>query len=182
MAKFHSFTEMQAGSHCLFDLTAVEQALSHMNQDIHRDLAGSRPVVLGVMRGALAMMGYLMPRFQFYAEIDYVHASRYQKSLNTKELEWIHEPHLSLEGRQVLVLDDILDKGVTLKAIKEKCQALGAADVKIAVLCRKCIEGFEPAIQADYVALEVPDAYVFGYGMDCDSGWRNAPGIYAVNE
>lgn len=180
MPKFDSFESMQSGSQCIFTLAEIETALGRMTQAIEQDFADKRPVILGVMRGALAMMGYMLPRFRFYAEIDYVHASRYQQALNTKALEWIHEPHISLQGRHVLLLDDILDKGVTLEAIKTKCEALGALSVKIAVLCQKRIDGFEPAIHADYIALEVPDAYVFGYGMDCDSGWRNAPGIYAV--
>ena len=180
MAVFETFETMQAGSECLYSLETIESALDVMNEAIHAEFAQKQPIILGVMRGALPMMGYLLPRFRFYAEVDYVHASRYQKQLNTTELQWIHEPHVSLHGRHVLLLDDILDKGLTLKAIKEKCLALGAVDVKIAVLCQKMIDDFTPAIAADFIALTVPDAYVFGYGMDCDNGWRNAPGIFAV--
>ena len=77
-------------------------------------------------------------------------------------------------------IDLILDRGITLKAIADKCYALGAKEVKIAVLCQKQIANFSPAINADYAALLVPDAYVFGYGMDYEGGWRNAPGIYEL--
>jgi hypoxanthine phosphoribosyltransferase len=168
-------------SRCLFNLSEVEAALEKMLQEIERDLSHTQPVVLGVMRGALPMLGYLLPRLRFYAEVDYVHATRYQKNLSTGELLWIHEPHVNLQDRQVLLVDDILDRGITLKAIADKCYALGARDVKIAVLCKKNIANFNPAIQADYVAVDVPDAYIFGYGMDYEGGWRNAPGIYEID-
>jgi hypoxanthine phosphoribosyltransferase len=180
MEPFADIKMLEAGSKCLYSLEEIEFKLSGMMLSITQDMHTQKPVVIGVMRGALAMMGYMLPRFPFYIEVDYVHASRYQKNLTTGELLWLHEPHLSLKNRSVLLIDDILDQGVTLKAISEKCLALGAANVKIAVLCRKTILGFTPAIEADYVAFDVPDAYIFGYGMDFEGGWRNAPGIYAL--
>ena len=180
MKFFSTLDEVKANSQCLFNLAEVERALDNILAAITQDLQDKRPVVIGVMRGALALTGYMLPRLPFYVELDYVHASRYQKQLVGGELLWLHEPHIPLEGRCVLLLDDILDQGITLKAISEKCYALGASEVKIAVLCKKVIAGFEPAIAADYIALEVPDAYVFGYGMDYEGGWRNAPGIYSL--
>lgn len=182
MKFFHDLADVSANSKCLFNLADVERGLDKTIEQIVEDLADKRPVVIGVMRGALAMMGYLLPRLPFYLEVDYVHASRYQDKLHPGELLWLHEPHIPLKGRNVLLVDDILDQGITLKAISEKCYAMGAVDVKVAVLCRKQIPGFEPAIAANYTALNVPNAYVFGYGMDYEGGWRNAPGIYAVNE
>lgn len=172
--------QVNANAKCLFNLTEVEQALDIIVQNLTRDLADKQPVVLGVMRGALPMMGYVVPRLGFYIEVDYVHATRYQQNLSTGDLLWLHEPHVNLQGRTVLLIDDILDRGITLKAIAEKCYELGAADVKIAVLCHKQIANFTPTITADYVALPVPDAYIFGYGMDYEGGWRNAPGIYEL--
>lgn len=180
MKFFRSIDEVNANAECLFSLAQVEQNLDVTIGHIIADLRDARPVVIGVMRGALAMMGYILPRLPFYLEVDYVHASRYQNQLQPGELMWVHEPHISLAGRSVLLVDDILDQGITLKAIAEKCYALGASQVKIAVLCKKIIPGFEPAIAADYIAMTVPDAYVFGYGMDCEGGWRNAPGIYKL--
>ncbi len=180
MKFFANLDEINTNSQCLFNLEEIEQALNIMVQKITEDMADKRPVVIGVMRGALAMLGYMLPRLAFYLEVDYVHASRYQKQLIPGELLWLHEPHIPLAGRCVLLVDDILDQGVTLKAISEKCYALGATEVKIAVLCKKHIQNFTPAIAADYTALDVPDAYIFGYGMDYEGGWRNAPGIYKL--
>ena len=180
MKFFDSIEQVHENAKCLFNLAEIEQALDKVTQKITQDLAEKQPVVLGVMRGALPMIGYVIPRLSFYLQVDYVHATRYQANLSTGELLWLHEPHLDLQGRTVLLVDDILDRGITLKAIADKCYALGAKAVKIVVLCQKKIENFTPAISADYVALVVPDAYVFGYGMDYEGGWRNAPGIYEL--
>lgn len=180
MKFFNTLEQVNDNAKCLFSLHQVEQALDLVVQDITQDLGHKQPVVLGVMRGALPMMGYVVPRLSFYLEVDYVHATRYQQNLSTGDLMWLHEPHVVLKDRSVLLVDDILDRGITLKAIADKCYELGAKEVKIAVLCQKQIANFAPAITADYVALLVPDAYVFGYGMDYEGGWRNAPGIYEL--
>ncbi len=180
MRFFNSIEEVNQHAKCLFSLAEIESALDSMLQHVTQDLADKQPVVLGVMRGALPMMGYVIPRMRFYLEVDYVHATRYQQSLTTGDLLWVHEPHVDLSNRSVLLLDDILDRGVTLKAIADRCYELGAKEVKIAVLCQKQIANFSPAINADYTALFVTDAYVFGYGMDYEVVWRNAPGIYEL--
>jgi hypoxanthine phosphoribosyltransferase len=180
MKVFKTLDDMNGHSQCLFNLADTEHALNVMVQKITQDMSEKNPVVIGVMRGALAMFGYILPRLPFYLEVDYVHASRYQNQLTPGPLLWLHEPHIVLTGRCVLLIDDILDQGVTLKAISERCYELGAVEVKIAVLCKKHIQNFTPAIEADYVALNVPDAYIFGYGMDYEGGWRNAPGIYKL--
>lgn len=180
MKMLDNLEQVHKHANCLFNLREVERALDVVVQQITQDFVHEYPVVLGVMRGALPMMGYVIPRLPFYLEVDYVHATRYQKNLTTGELLWLHEPHVMLKDRNVLLIDDILDRGITLKAIAEKCYELGAKDVKVAVLCQKDIADFSPAIEADYIALHVPDAYVFGYGMDYEGSWRNAPGIYEL--
>lgn len=180
MKFFSDLEQVNQNAQCLFSLSEVERALDIVVEKLTQDLADERPVVLGVMRGALPMMGYLVPRLSFYLEVDYVHATRYQENLSTGALLWLHEPHINLQNRTVVLMDDILDRGITLKAIADKCYELGAKEVKIAVLCQKQIPAYVPPIKADYIALLVPDAYVFGYGMDYEGGWRNAPGIYEL--
>ena len=90
-------------------------------------------------------------------------------------------PKSDLTNRTVLLVDDILDEGITLLAIKEKCLELGAKNVLSAVLVEKKLSHTKP-IAADFVGLEVPNAYVFGYGMDAYGWWRNLSAIYALNE
>lgn len=90
-------------------------------------------------------------------------------------------PMIEFRDRPVLIIDDILDEGHTLAAIIDYCREQGAASVQCAVLVDKQHERkARPDLKADYVGLEVEDRYIFGYGMDYQGYWRNAPGIYAV--
>ena len=171
--------QVYAQADCLYTLAEVEQALDRMADQINRDFADKYPLVLGVMNGALSTLGYLLQRLPFLLEVDYLHATRYTGQLEGSDVMWKRYPEVSMEGRHILLVDDILDRGITLAAIVQHCKAAGAVDVRIAVLTEKLLANHTPAIAADYVALQVPDRYVFGYGMDYEDHWRNAPGIFA---
>lgn len=94
-------------------------------------------------------------------------------------MRWIVEPKAEIENRAVLILDDILDEGVTLKSIVDACHTLGAKQVKVAVLVDKALDKTKP-ITADYIGIIVPNRYIFGCGMDINGWWRNLPAIYAL--
>lgn len=164
---------------CLYDRAQVEAAIVKMAQQISADLQDKNPLVLVVMSGALIPAGYLLSHLDFPLQIDYIHASRYRGATAGGELEWRVTPRFPLEGRHVLIVDDILDEGLTLQAIIESCRHAGAASVNSAVLVQKHHER-NVGVEAEYVGLEVEDRYVFGFGMDYKEFLRNAPGIYAV--
>ena len=113
-------------------------------------------------------------------EFDYLHATRYRGKTRGAGLTWLRHPQVPMLGRRVLLVDDILDEGHTLLAVRDACIREGAAEVRIAVLTRKLHDRVVPDITADYVGLEVPDRYVFGFGMDFHEQGRNLPGIYAL--
>jgi len=166
---------------CLYDRTTVEAAFDRMASRINGDLAGAEAVVICVMNGGLVASGILLPRLDFLLRLDYMHASRYRERMSGDELHWKVEPTQPLAGKNLLIVDDILDEGYTLDAIIRFCQGQSPASVRAAVLVQKQHDrGVRPAV--DYVGLQVPDRYVFGYGMDYKGFWRNAPGIYAVAE
>ena len=148
---------------------------------IHQQLHDKNPVILCVMIGGLVPLGNLLPRLDFPLEVDYVHATRYRGGIRGGELHWKVRPSLDLTGRTVLVVDDILDGGVTLAAILAEMKTLGAAEVFCAVLVDKYHKRVENGLKnADFVGLEVDDHYIFGYGMDYNEYLRNAPGIFVV--
>lgn len=157
----------------------VDDAIANMAQLITRDIGESIPLVLCVMGGGVVFTGQLLPKLTFPLEFDYVQATRYHNQTEGKQLVWKVMPGDNVKGRTVLVLDDILDEGHTLTAIKEKCLQLGAKKVVVAVLVEKVLNKNKP-IKADYVGLQVPDRYVFGCGMDVYGWWRNLPAIYAL--
>ena len=156
----------------------VDEAISSLAHQLNIDYANEAPIVLCVMGGAVFFTGQLLPQLSFSLEFDYVHATRYH-GIKGKKINWLVKPKKEIAGRKVLILDDILDQGVTLKAIVDECKQLGATEIKIAVLVNKNLELVKP-ISADYVGLVVPNRYVFGCGMDVYGWWRNLPAIYAL--
>lgn len=160
---------------------AVTAAVARVAREISDALAGSFPLVLCVMRGAVVFAGQLLPQLRFPLEFDYLDLTRYGDATRGGEITWRVTPAAAVEGRTVLVLDDILDHGSTLVAIREKLLAAGASRVYYAVLTEKDIGRPKP-VRADFVGLRLPDRYVFGCGMDVGGVWRNLPEIYALKK
>ena len=161
--------------------SAVEAAISRMAEEITDQLQDSDPILLCVMNGGLIFTGQLLTRLVFPLEVDYVHATRYGHETNGANLHWTVRPQLDMKGRTVLLLDDILDEGVTLAAIAAYCRQQGASEILMAVLVEKLhLRKVTPGMRADFTGIEVGDRFLFGYGLDYKGYWRNAPGIYAV--
>jgi len=157
----------------------VNSAIARMAGEITAKLGEANPLVLPVMGGAVVFTGHLLPQLRFPLEFDYLHVSRYRGTTRGAEVEWKVGPHTSVRGRTLLVLDDILDEGNTLAAIRERLLGEGAARFYCAVFADKDIGRPKP-IEADFAGVRVPDRYVFGFGMDVREYWRNLPAIYAL--
>lgn len=164
---------------CLYTGVQVEAALDAMSQAITEVLSDSNPLMICLMNGGVVPFGKLLPRLNFPLQVDYVHATRYRERLQGSDLEWRAGPFVSAHNRTVLLVDDILDSGETLAAIEKYYLGQGAKRVYKAVLTVKN-RPRSVAISADFFGLEVPDRYVFGYGMDYKGYLRNAPGVYAL--
>jgi hypoxanthine phosphoribosyltransferase len=160
---------------------AVQAALDEVAGRIRARLAEQNPLVLCVMTGGVIFTGQLLPKLAFPLDFDYLHATRYGPETQGGKISWRMAPWMSVKGRTVLVVDDILDEGVTLAAVKDSLLQLGADEVLLAVFTDK-LNGKNKPIAADFVGLSVPDRFVFGYGMDVDGAWRNLPAIYAMKE
>jgi hypoxanthine phosphoribosyltransferase len=164
---------------------AVEAAIDGMAARIAADYAGVRPVFLTVMHGALPFAAQLalgIGARGLDIEMDYLHATRYRGATSGGELLWKRRPETPLRGRHVLLVDDIVDEGHTLDAVRAWCLGQGARDVRIAAMVVKRHDRCVAGLCADYAGLDVPDRYVFGYGMDYHEQGRNLPAIYALAE
>lgn len=157
----------------------VEAAVRRVAAEISRALATEYPVVLSVMGGAVVFSGQLLPQLAFPLDFDYLHVTRYGDATVGGGLQWKVFPQTPLDGRTVLVLDDVLDEGHTMVAIRERVLAAGARRFCCAVFADKDIGRPKP-MAADFVGLTLPNRYVFGYGMDVRGAWRNLPAIYAL--
>ena len=168
-------------SELLYTANEVEAALDRMARSIEDLLRDKNPIILCVMIGGLIPMANLLLRLNFPLEVDYIHATRYGSTTKGGELSWKVRPSKNLANRTVLVVDDILDAGVTLSAIIAEIKNMGASEVYSAVLVDKHHKRDPDGLQkADFVGLEVDDHYIFGYGMDYEEYLRNAPGIFVV--
>ncbi len=168
-------------SRLIYSKQQVEDALDQMALSITHDTSTEDPILLSVMNGGMIPLGILLPRLAFPLRVDYLHATRYRERTFGTDLQWKKYNELSLAGETVIVVDDILDQGYTLEAIVNHCREAGAEQVLSAVLVEKDHQR-GASFKADYVGLQVPDLYLFGYGMDYKGYWRNAAGIYAIAE
>lgn len=161
--------------------SAEESALAvrRVASEITARLAAANPLVLAVMGGAVVFTGQLLPQLIFPLDFDYLHVSRYGDVTTGGHLNWIVEPRAEVAGRTVLVVDDILDEGITLAEIRRRLLAQGASEVLSAVFADKNLGRVKP-VTADFVGVHLPNRYVFGYGMDVKGAWRNLPAVYAV--
>lgn len=171
--------QILANADVIYSNDEINNAVKKIAAEITLKLQDTAPVVICVMSGGLVFAGHLLTHLRFPLELDYVHASRYQNNTAGNVLHWKALPQCDLANRTVLLVDDILDVGITLFEIAEKCKHLGAKVVYKAVLVDKALNTQKP-IKADFVGLSVPNAYVFGYGMDAFCWWRNLPDIYAL--
>jgi hypoxanthine phosphoribosyltransferase len=159
----------------------VKTAIRRMSVEISQELKASNPLVLCVMNGGLIFSGQLLTQLAFPLELEYIHATRYGHATTGSGLNWIVKPKADLKDRTVLLLDDILDEGITLAAIADYCNRQGAARVLMAALIEKLhLRKVTPGMKADFSGIEVGDRFLFGYGLDYKGFWRNAAGIYAV--
>jgi hypoxanthine phosphoribosyltransferase len=164
----------------VFDTPVIEHEIEKLAQRITERLNGTNVLVLCVMQGGLMFTGKIMRYLPLDAEFDYIHATRYSEKTHGQALEWIAYPKKPLKDRTVLILDDILDEGHTLAGIRAYCKEQGAREVISAVLLQKKHERLAPEVECEYIALEVEDRYVFGYGMDYKGKLRHLDKIYAV--
>jgi len=180
-----SLADALANSEVIHDRATIERAIDAMGAAIASDYAGSVPVFLTVMHGGLpfaARLAMAVGEHGVDLEFDYLHATRYRGETSGGELAWKHRPATPLKGRRVLLVDDIVDEGYTLAQVREWCRAEGAAETRIAAMLVKRHDRCVPGLVADYAGLDVPDRYVYGYGMDYHEQGRNLPAVYALRE
>jgi hypoxanthine phosphoribosyltransferase len=182
MEKKNKIQAVLENAECLYSYSEINQALDRMAEEITQQLKDTNPLVLCVMTGALIPTAHLVTRLHFPLEIDYIHVTRYQGSTRGGDLHWLVEPRQNLKDRTIIIIDDIMDGGLTLSAIIDYCQQAGAKAIYSGVMVSKN-RTREPGVrfEPDFVGVRVEDKYVFGFGLDYEEYLRNVPGIYAVN-
>lgn len=169
---------------CLYNLEQVNDSAHNLAKEINEHYENKECVILYLLNGSVVFVGQLLPYLSMSTQIDYIHATRYEKT-HPGELSILAEPRIDLDGKDVLILDDIFDRGVTLNAVYDYCLEKGARSVESAVLVYKELENPLERGQVrlpKFCALTTPDYFLFGCGMDLGGYGRNAPGIYYFDE
>ncbi|MEO6968548.1 MAG: hypoxanthine-guanine phosphoribosyltransferase [Rhodanobacteraceae bacterium] len=182
MSATHTLASALESAELIHDRSVLDVAIARMGAQITQALDGERALFLTVLHGGLIFAGPLALSIGCDLQFDYVHATRYHGGTQGVQLEWLRKPSASMRDRTIILADDILDEGHTVGALRDACMAEGARRVLTAVLCEKRHARRAPGIAADFVGVQVPDRYVFGYGMDYHEQGRNLPGIYALRE
>ncbi len=169
-------------SECLISSIEVAAAYERLAAQLNLHYAGLNPIVMVVMNGGLIPAGQLLTHLTFYHRMHYIHASRYRDNEGTNELDWKFKPDVSLEGEHVLLIDDIFDEGITLKAIVEELGKENPLSIESCVLLNKEHDRKVADFDVDFVGINVADRYVYGCGMDFHGYLRHLPGIYAIKE
>ncbi|MDE6013762.1 MAG: hypoxanthine phosphoribosyltransferase [Anaeroplasmataceae bacterium] len=159
----------------------IEQMITNLSEKINQDYYDKKPVFIGLLKGCNPFMMDLLKHIELYCTLDYMDVSSYDGTSSTGTVTILHDLKSDIKGKDVIVVDDILDTGRTLNEIKNLLLNRGAKSVKICVLLDKP-EGRKVAIEADYVGGLVPNEFVVGYGLDYNELYRNLPYIGVLKE
>ena len=161
----------------LFTQEQVAGRIREMAQEITRDYAGKAPLVVGILRGSFIFMADLVRQLELPLSLDFMSASSYgTRTVSSGKVNIRLDLQEDIAGRDVLLVEDILDTGNTLSKLVAELQGRGPASLKLCVLLDKPDRRTKP-IQADYVGFTIPDAFVVGCGLDYDQRYRNLPYI-----
>ena len=169
-------------SRVLFGRDEVNAAVQKMADEINAYYGNEPLILISVLTGAIIPAAWLITKLKMPVQMDFVHATRYRGGLYGAELEYRVPPRLDLEGKNVLIVDDIFDEGNTLAAIKGSVEKRKAGSVKMAALVRKDHDRGLSRDYVDFVGMDVPDVYVFGCGMDVYEEWRHLDEIWVLEQ
>lgn len=154
----------------------LEKKVQEIGEQISRDYEGETPIFVGVLKGCFIFMADLMRHVTINCSMDFMAVSSYQGTSSTGAVKINKDLNESIEGKHLILVEDILDSGVTLNYLKNYLSVRKPASIKIATLMDKPARR-KADIYADYSCFEVPDAFVVGYGLDYNEKYRNLPYI-----
>ncbi|MCI0480488.1 MAG: hypoxanthine phosphoribosyltransferase [Candidatus Dadabacteria bacterium] len=163
----------------LISATEIEQKVKELGKRITEDYRDKNPVFIGILKGGFIFLADLVRQIDFNVEIDFVRASSYKEGMEPGEIELVTDVITPLKGRHVVLVEDMLDTGITLDFLKSVIISRRPASLKICALInkkgRRQIE-----IEADYTGFVVVEGFIVGYGTDCGEMGRNLPGVYVL--
>jgi len=160
----------------------VAKAVARLAHEINRDYQGKRPLLIGVLKGSFVFMADLIRHLDLPLELEFVKLSSYgsakESSGKVKVVQGLQTP---IEGRDILVVEDIVDTGITTSFLLDYLKKKKPASLKLCALTDKPSR-HKVSVSIDYLGFTVPDKFIVGYGIDCDEKFRNLPDIYTIED
>lgn len=159
--------------------TEIDAAVQKIANQINSDLEGKNPLMLVILNGAFIFASDLMRKITIPCEITFAKYSSYAGTASTEEVKQLIGVDKEISGRHIVIVEDIIDTGITLEKIMAEVRGLNPASLKIASFCFKP-EAFRKAYPIDYIGMEIPNNFIVGYGLDYNGAGRNLPDIYTL--
>ncbi len=163
----------------LFD--KINNAISKLADSINKDLEGRTPIFLVILNGSFMFAGDLLKKIELPCEVSFVKLASYVGTQSTENVRQLIGFDENIAGRTIIIVEDIIDSGITMENVLGQLERMGAADVRITTLLFKP-EAFQKSYKIDYVGIEIPNDFIVGYGLDYDSQGRNLKDIYKIIE
>ena len=164
----------------LFSEKEIQRRVSELAREISEDFSGREVLLIGILKGAFIFMADLARKMTTPVKMDFVRLASYGSGTHSSgRVELTKDVETSLRGKDVLIVEDIIDSGITLRYLSQRLKARKPCSLKVVALLDKPARR-EVNFQADYVGFQVEDHFVVGYGLDCDEKYRNLPGIYVL--
>ena len=166
----------------LYSAEEIQNRISSLGAEIARDYAGRNPLLLGVLKGAVIFLSDLMRAIDMRLAVEFMAISSYGEATRSSgEVKIVKDLDVPIEGRDILIVEDIVDTGLTLSYLMANLRSRGANSVKLAALLNKQERRLRE-VQIDYLGFTIPDAFVVGYGLDFAERYRNLPYIAVIKD
>jgi hypoxanthine phosphoribosyltransferase len=170
------------GRQVLFSQAEIQAAVDRLAGEINHDYRGKNPVIIGVLKGVFVFMADLVRRLNLPLEIEFFRLSSYGSGRETSgKVGVVQDLQCPVEGRDVLIIEDIVDTGITANFLMEYLNKKKPASLRLCALLDKPSRRKTP-VNIDYLGLTVPDKFIVGYGLDCDERYRNLPDLWYLED
>jgi hypoxanthine phosphoribosyltransferase len=161
---------------------AIRKRVKEIAEQISNDYQGTEPILVGILKGSIIFMADLMRAIRIPVQMDFMRAASYgSETQSSGTVRVTKDIELPIQGKPVILIEDIVDSGLTLAYVKELLEGRGAASLKICALIDKS-ERRERDVSVDYCGFQVQEGFLVGYGLDCNEEYRNLPEICVLKE
>lgn len=157
----------------------IDAAIVRMAQEVENDMGSETPVFIGILNGAFMVVSDFMKHYKKNCEVSFIKLASYEGTTSTNDVKELIGLNQNLEGRTVIVIEDIVDTGNTVVELKKTLEAKRVKALKIATLFFKP-EAYTKDVKLDYVGFEIPNKFIVGFGLDYDGLGRNLPEVYQL--